>query len=73
MLKLINSRDEEREILETAIQEAASPGVRQEILEAGCGRHWPLKLERVEYHLTGIDFDQQAIEIRQSKFNDLRP
>lgn len=33
------------------------------ILEAGCGRHWGLKLS-VPYSLTGIDLDRQALAVR---------
>ncbi len=33
------------------------------ILEAGCGRHWPLKLS-VPYTLTGLDLDRDALEAR---------
>lgn len=35
-----------------------------EILEAGCGRQWPLKLT-VPYRLTGIDTDARALASRQ--------
>ena len=34
------------------------------ILEAGCGRSWPLKLSR-PYQLTGIDMDQAALSARK--------
>jgi SAM-dependent methyltransferase len=33
------------------------------ILEAGCGRSWPLQLAR-PFHLTGIDMDQAALSVR---------
>lgn len=45
------------------------------ILEAGCGREWPLKLT-VPYRLTGLDLDAQALaartDLHEAKVGDLR-
>jgi SAM-dependent methyltransferase len=41
-----------------------------EILDAGCGRKWPIKLH-VPYRLTGIDMDAEAIALRQKTRSDL--
>jgi SAM-dependent methyltransferase len=41
-----------------------------EILDAGCGRKWPLKLH-VPYRLTGIDIDAEAMALRQKTRCDL--
>ena len=45
------------------------------ILEAGCGRHWPLELS-VPYRLTGLDLDEDALAARkdldQAVVGDLR-
>ena len=41
------------------------------ILEAGCGRRWPFRLDDVRYTLTGIDADQAALESRQRVRKDL--
>jgi len=45
------------------------------ILEAGCGRRWPLKLS-VPFHLTGVDLDRDALAARtdldQRVVGDLR-
>jgi len=41
-----------------------------EILEAGCGRKWSLKLS-VPYRLTGIDADEDALTSRQQTKGDL--
>ena len=35
------------------------------ILEAGCGTTWPLRLDDVQYTLTGVDVDRHALEVRQ--------
>ncbi len=40
----------------------AMPGPLR-ILEAGCGRHWPLRLS-VPYTLTGLDLDPDALAVR---------
>ena len=42
-----------------------------EILEAGCGRRWPFDLRGINYHLTGIDINQDALRIRQDEKRDL--
>ena len=36
------------------------------ILEAGCGRRWEIQLEPGNYHLTGVDLDEHALEHRRS-------
>ncbi|MCP3683111.1 MAG: class I SAM-dependent methyltransferase [bacterium] len=41
------------------------------ILEAGCGREWSLDLSGMEYHLTGLDLDKDALEARLAYQNDL--
>jgi SAM-dependent methyltransferase len=41
------------------------------ILEAGCGRRWEVQLEPHEYHLTGLDLDEHALEHRRSVTADL--
>jgi len=41
-----------------------------EILDAGCGRKWPLRLS-VPYRLTGIDADAEAMALRRKTRSDL--
>jgi SAM-dependent methyltransferase len=41
------------------------------ILEAGCGRKWPLKLDGVSYHLTAVDVDRDALEARKTVTRDI--
>ena len=41
------------------------------ILEAGCGQRWLLKLEGKKFNLTGIDIDKHALEIRKNVRKDL--
>lgn len=42
-----------------------------EILEAGCGRRWPFKLEGIDFQLTGVDVDEDALNIRKDTVGDL--
>jgi SAM-dependent methyltransferase len=41
------------------------------ILEAGCGRRWAIDLEPLEYELTGVDLDGNALDHRRSVIHDL--
>jgi len=41
------------------------------ILEAGCGKKWPLDLAGLDYRLTGIDIDEGGLELRKKQQNDL--
>ena len=54
-------------IIEQAINDL---GPNLSILEAGCGRRWPLNLS-VNYQVVGIDVDETALRIRQQKHGDL--
>lgn len=42
-----------------------------EILEAGCGRKWNIDLGGVDYRLTGVDLDPDALHHRQEIVGDL--
>jgi SAM-dependent methyltransferase len=70
-IALLRTPKEEFEILAEAIREKASAGRSLNILEAGCGPCWYLDLAGVEYRLTGVDLDQDALNVRQAKFGDL--
>ena len=63
-LKLIYNREQSLELMERRLKHA-DKGAPLRILEAGCGTMWPLRLEGVEYQLTGIDVDRHALEVRQ--------
>jgi len=63
-LKLIYNREQSLDVMERRLKAARKPGPLR-ILEAGCGTTWPLRLEGVDYLLTGIDVDRHAIEVRQ--------
>lgn len=42
-----------------------------QILEAGCGRKWPIDLSGARYRLTGVDLDGKALEYRKTQVRDL--
>jgi SAM-dependent methyltransferase len=66
-LDLIDRKERLRRIQEHIRRQPNRPIA---ILEAGCGRKWPLQLD-VEYRLTGVDIDQDALNIRQNQSKDL--
>lgn len=70
-LELIDSYHRETEIIENHIKKNYAPGQVLQILEAGCGANWRLKLDGVKYVLTGVDLDKAALELRKRNQNDL--
>lgn len=67
-LKTVDTWDDDVRNLSEAIKGLSGP---LEILEAGCGREWPLGLDGVEYRLTGVDLDAEAIQSRVDMVRDL--
>ena len=71
-VEIFNNRSQETRLIEDFIVQGniadCSP---LNILEAGCGRRWPLDLNDIQYKLTGVDLDRDALNFRKSKFNDL--
>src|SRR5215813_10742936 len=63
-LKLIHNREQSLEFMERRLKASAGREPLR-ILEAGCGTMWPLRLEGVEYLLTGVDVDRDALVVRQ--------
>jgi len=70
-LKMLNSYKEENDLLEHYIKAQFDGKSELEILEAGCGRNWPLRLNEIKYKLTGVDLDQEALRYRISVTEDL--
>ena len=70
-LPLTESWHQEIEILESHIKQKSTAGRPLQILEAGCGQKWDLKLQGTPYSLTGLDLDQAALEIRKNVLNDM--
>lgn len=70
-IEVIQSYERLRALQVDAIQALAEPGRALEILEAGCGRKWQLKLPDTRYRLTGIDMDAKALQHRITVQKDL--
>jgi SAM-dependent methyltransferase len=70
-MKLVRDYGDEMRILETHIREQVHDDKPLQILEAGCGREWYVKLDGVKFELTGLDIDEAALEIRKSVKRDM--
>ena len=62
---------ENKEFLEKFIKQFAVDCSPLRILEAGCGQRWPLDLRGIQYTITGVDLDKDALEIRKTQKKDL--
>jgi SAM-dependent methyltransferase len=71
MLRLLESYEFEKQMLERYIKDNAAKNGSLNILEAGCGQKWGLNLEGINFHLTGLDVDRDALEIRKHTTKDL--
>lgn len=70
-LEIIEDRKQEIEMIESLIRKEDSHNEPVRILEAGCGRRWPFKMEGIQHILTGVDMDKAALEIRKNTLGDL--
>jgi SAM-dependent methyltransferase len=70
-LKLFKSWDEDCRIMEKYIKQKAVDRSPLHILEAGCGQHWHLDLTGIQFTITGVDIDKDALELRRTQYNDL--
>jgi 2-polyprenyl-3-methyl-5-hydroxy-6-metoxy-1,4-benzoquinol methylase len=67
----LSSGLEEMNAIAAHIRHIARNDRSLDILEAGCGRRWGLDLEGVQYTLTGVDSDKNALDIRKNQQGDL--
>src|SRR5438045_2919145 len=58
-------------MMETYIKQKAVERSPLRILEAGCGQFWPLDLKQLQFTLTGVDTDKDALQLRRARYNDL--
>jgi len=70
-LDLVNTWNEDCRIMEAYIRGQARPDATLQILEAGCGRNWPINLQGIRFRLTGIDLSENLLKLRTTKLNDL--
>ncbi len=69
--KLFESYKDEVRYIENLIIAEFESNETISILEAGCGQEWPLDISQLNFTLTGIDLDEDALNIRQRTQNDL--
>lgn len=70
-LTILPTREEEHARM-TAQVRARCPADRPlEVLEAGCGRRWPIDMQGLNYHLVGLDADEAALRARREIVGDL--
>lgn len=70
-LDVLTSASQERGLLTGAVRELAARDGVLRILEAGCGKRWPIDLEGLPHHLTGVDTDVEALRVRRETRGDL--
>jgi SAM-dependent methyltransferase len=70
-LQQVSSWKEEMDTMANHIKQKACSNRALNILEAGCGTRWDLDLEPVQYTLTGVDIDKNALDVRKNQQRDL--
>jgi SAM-dependent methyltransferase len=70
-LPLLRSEQQENELLADFIRRQSKHGGTLNILEAGCGNSWAIRLDDVCYRLTGVDLDPAALDLRKNEQRDL--
>src|SRR4051812_46321455 len=63
-LRLMDGPTVNSTYLVPALRALAADGRRLTVVEAGCGRHWPLRLDGMDYRLVGIDIDPVGLAAR---------
>ena len=67
----LESWGEEQAIMADYIRKHANDREHLNILEAGCGLKWGFDIKDVDFTLTGLDNDKDALEIRKNRQKDL--
>lgn len=70
-MKVFERYEDELAVLEGYLKAQAKPGETMQVLEAGCGREWYFRMQGVDYRLTGIDLDADALKARKEISKDL--
>ena len=68
---ILSSPAEDNRVMEKYIKQKAMHRSPLHILEAGCGQFWFLDLKGVQFTLTGVDIDKDALQLRKMRYNDL--
>ena len=69
-LKILNTYAGTSKLIENSIKNLYDGETELTILEAGCGRDWPLNLTGIKYKLIGVDLDEQAMKNRATNPKD---
>jgi SAM-dependent methyltransferase len=69
--KMIDDLGDVHRLIEDHVRRRGNSDGELRILEAGCGRRWPIDLTGVNFHLTGIDIDEHALAFRKHEVGDL--
>lgn len=70
-LQLIKDYKEEDDLVEGIARSACEGADQVEILEAGCGQRWSLRLDGIPFRVTGVDLDPDALKYRVEVSKDL--
>jgi SAM-dependent methyltransferase len=70
-IQLLQSWNQDCRLMEKYIKRKATNRSPLHILEAGCGQFWPLDLNDIQFTLTGVDIDEDALHLRRTQYNDL--
>jgi len=70
-LIVLRTRDEELARITAMIRGLSVGHQPLKILEAGCGRRWPIDMGGIAFLLTGIDVDGEALAARKAGAGDL--
>lgn len=71
-MKIIPRYEDELALLERHLKDQWQPGKVLQVLEAGCGREWYFRMQGVDYELTGVDMDADALDARRNIKKDLK-
>lgn len=71
-MKIIPRYEAELQLLEERLRAQWKPGQVLRVLEAGCGREWYFRMAGIDYELTGVDMDADALQARQVQKKDLQ-
>lgn len=70
-IKVISDESDGRRLVEGYLQHQAELSTPLRILEAGCGRRWAMRMQGIDWELTGVDLDADALAARKSIVGDL--
>ncbi len=70
-LKMLDSHNHGIKFFEKSIKKLYDGRTELIILEAGCGREWPLDLADIRYKIVGVDLDEEALKSRVNDKKDL--